>query len=72
MAEPSELRQSLARFAATVPLGDPDRVMLGLLRAKHATELHTVAEWRALIAGEKGGKVSYSALRQPAAAPGRR
>lgn len=46
---PGEFLMSLQRFSQMVPLGDPDHVMLGVLKAMHGSEKHTPTEWRALI-----------------------
>lgn len=40
---------SLSRFAAKLPVGSADRIWLGPLRAFHAGEKHTEADWWAII-----------------------
>ena len=47
--EPKEFPTSFQRFSQTVPVGSPDHVMLGPLRALHGDEKHTPTEWRALM-----------------------
>jgi hypothetical protein len=46
---PGEFLMSLQRFSQMVPLGNPDHVMLGVLKALHGEEKHTPTEWRALL-----------------------
>lgn len=46
---PAEFNMALSRFAQMVPLGDPDHVMLGVLKALHGAEKHTPSEWRYLL-----------------------
>lgn len=36
---------AFTRFAQTVPLGNPDHIMLGPMKALHGAEKHTRAEW---------------------------
>lgn len=62
---------SLARYQASVPAGSPDHIWLGPLRRSHGTEVHTRAEWQALVATMKTHPVNYENLRRPAA-PGHR
>lgn len=47
--EPKEFPTSFQRFSQMVPVGSPDHVLLGPLRALHGAEKHTLTEWRELM-----------------------
>ena len=66
MATTSGLPMSLARFEASVPLGSQNRLLLAALRRSFEGEVHTPAEWQALIEQIKAQPVSYNNLRRPA------
>jgi hypothetical protein len=58
---------SLTRYEANVPVGSPNRHWLGVLRRSHSTEIHTAAEWQALIDAKKAEPaVTNENLRRPA------
>ena len=49
----SGLKVSFSRYVSRVPVGNPNRNWLGILRKKHGMQVHSVAEWDALIAAMK-------------------
>jgi len=66
----SGLKVSFSRYVSRVPVGNPNRNWLGILRKKHGMQVHSVAEWDALIAAMKADKTpsvaSYADLKRPA------
>ena len=66
MASTSGLPMSLARFEASVPLGSQNRLLLAALRRSFQGQVHTQAEWQALIDEIKAQPVSYQNLQRPA------
>ena len=66
MANQSGLPMSFARYEASVPKGSPMRAWIGPLRKAHGLEIHTRAEWLALIEELKTRPISFENLSRPA------
>jgi hypothetical protein len=66
MANQSGLPMSFARYEASVSKGSPLRAWIGPLRKAHGLEIHTRAEWAALIEKLKTRPISFENLSRPA------
>jgi hypothetical protein len=62
----SGLPMSFTRFESSVPAGNPMRAWIGPLRKAHRLEIHTKAEWHALIEKLKTRPISFENMSRPA------
>jgi hypothetical protein len=60
------LPMSFARYELSVAKGTPLRAWIGPLRKAHGLEIHTRAEWAALIEKLKTQPISFENLSRPA------